>query len=29
VEDELMSRMGDDDDPDEDDHTLGGYYSRN
>ena len=29
VEDELMSRMGDDDDLDDDDHTLGGYYSRN
>ncbi len=29
VEDELMSRMGDDDDLDDDDHPLGGYYSRN
>jgi hypothetical protein len=29
VEDELMSRMGDDDDLDDDDGSLGGYYSRN
>jgi hypothetical protein len=29
VEEELMSRMGDDDELDDDDHPLGGYYSRN
>jgi hypothetical protein len=29
VEEELMSRMGNDDDLDDDDNSLGGYYSRN